>query len=86
MNYPSGLNNSKNVNNQGVAPYVPIIQARVVRDVAVPVFTNWASSIRRPPSCGRFELKQNIVQILHSNEQFTGLHHEDPQSESHRTM
>ncbi|XP_055824226.1 uncharacterized protein LOC129892666 [Solanum dulcamara] len=52
--------------------------ARIVRDVAVPLTANVTSSIQKPPAGGRFELKQNMVQLLYSNGQFTGLTHEDP--------
>ncbi|KAK4737889.1 hypothetical protein R3W88_001586 [Solanum pinnatisectum] len=47
--------------------------------MVIPLTTNVASSIRKPPPGGRFELKQSKVQLLHSNGQFTGLPHEDPQ-------
>ena len=70
------VNNPRNPNNQGGPPVVP---ARPVRDVAIPLTANLASSIRKPPPGGRFELKQSMVQILHTNGQFTGLPHEDPQ-------
>ncbi|XP_055822133.1 uncharacterized protein LOC129890651 [Solanum dulcamara] len=53
--------------------------ARTVRDVAVPLIANVTSSIQKPPAGGRFELKQNMVQLFHSNSQFTGLPHEDHQ-------
>ncbi|KAK4716340.1 hypothetical protein R3W88_014678 [Solanum pinnatisectum] len=46
--------------------------------MAVPLTANLVSSIRKPPPGGRFELKQSMVQILHSNGQFTGLPYEDP--------
>jgi len=49
-----------------------------VRDVAIPQTTNVASSIQKPAAGGRFELKQNMVQLLHTNGKFTGLSHEDP--------
>ncbi|XP_049397317.1 uncharacterized protein LOC125861470 [Solanum stenotomum] len=76
LNNPENENNQRNPNNQGVPPVVP---ARPVCDVAVPLTSNLASSIRKPPPGGRFELKQSMVQILHFNGQFTGLPHEDPQ-------
>ena len=76
LNNPENVNNPRNPNNQGV-PHV--VSARPVRDVTVPLIANLASSIRKPPPGGRFELKQNRVRILHTNRQFTGLPHEDPQ-------
>ncbi|XP_055826345.1 uncharacterized protein LOC129894714 [Solanum dulcamara] len=53
--------------------------AKTVCDVAVPLTANIISSIQKPPAEGIFELKQNMVELLHSNGQFTGLPHEDPQ-------
>lgn len=52
---------------------------RTIREVAIPLATNVTSSIRKPNAGGRFELKQNMVQLLHSSGQFTGLPSEDPQ-------
>ncbi|KAK4717940.1 hypothetical protein R3W88_016278 [Solanum pinnatisectum] len=84
-NNQDNLNNSKNVNNrgnqnnQGAPHVVPVIPARPVHAVAVPLIANLESSIRKPPPGVRFELKQSMVHILHSNGQFTGLPHEDPQ-------
>ncbi|XP_055814216.1 uncharacterized protein LOC129883617 [Solanum dulcamara] len=52
---------------------------RTVRDMAVPLTANVTSSIQKPLARGKFELKQNMVQLLYSNGQFTGLPHEDPQ-------
>ncbi|XP_049360466.1 uncharacterized protein LOC125825176 [Solanum verrucosum] len=49
-----------------------------VRDVAISRPTNMTSCIQKPEPGGRFELKQSMVQILHTNWQFTGLSHEDP--------
>ena len=49
-----------------------------VRDVAIPRTTNVTSCIQKPEAGGRFELKQRMVQLLHTNRQFTGLLHEDP--------
>ena len=49
-----------------------------VRDVAIPRPTNVTSCIQKPEVGGILESKQSMVQILHSNEQFTGLCHEDP--------
>ncbi|XP_049400024.1 uncharacterized protein LOC125864138 [Solanum stenotomum] len=49
-----------------------------VRDVAIPRTTNVTSSIQKPAPDGRFELKRNVVQLLHINGQFTILSHEDP--------
>uniref|UniRef100_M1DG69 Putative plant transposon protein domain-containing protein n=1 Tax=Solanum tuberosum TaxID=4113 RepID=M1DG69_SOLTU len=43
------VNNPRNPNNQGVPPVVP---AKLVRDVAVPLTANLASSIRKPPLGG----------------------------------
>lgn len=79
MNNPRNPNNPKNVDEQRIPPHVPIIPTRPVRDVAIPLTANLASSIRKHPPGGRFELKQNMVQILHANGQFTCLPHEDPQ-------
>ncbi|KAK4716168.1 hypothetical protein R3W88_014506 [Solanum pinnatisectum] len=49
-----------------------------VRDMAIQQTTNVTSSIQKPSASGRFELNQNMVQLLHTNGQFTGLSHEDP--------
>lgn len=67
------------MNNQRVPPDFPVMKARPVRDVAVPLTTYLASSVRKPPSGGRFELKRSMVQILHSNGQFTCLPSEVPE-------
>ena len=58
VNNPRVPNNPENVDNQGVPPHVPIIQARLVRDVAVPLTANLASSIRKPLPGGKVELKR----------------------------
>ncbi|KAH0773652.1 hypothetical protein KY290_010789 [Solanum tuberosum] len=50
-----------------------------VRDVAIPRTTSVTSCIQKPEAGGRFERKQSMVQLLHTNGQFTGLSHEDPQ-------
>ncbi|KAH0636433.1 hypothetical protein KY289_036348 [Solanum tuberosum] len=50
-----------------------------VKDVAIPRTTSVTSIIQKPEVDGRFELKQSMVQLLHTNGQFTGLTHEDPQ-------
>ncbi|KAK4740166.1 hypothetical protein R3W88_003863 [Solanum pinnatisectum] len=76
VNKPENVINQGNPNNQEIPPIVP---ARPVCDVAIPLTANVASSIRKPPPGGRFELKQGMVQLLHSNGQFTGLPHEDLQ-------
>jgi len=76
LNNLENVNNQRDLNNQGAPPVVP---ARPVRDVEVPFTANLASSIRKPPPGGRFELKQNMVHILHTNGQFTGLPREDRQ-------
>ncbi|KAK4724157.1 hypothetical protein R3W88_026936 [Solanum pinnatisectum] len=49
--------------------------------MAVPLTAHVASSIRKPPpgEGGRFELKQNMVQLIHSMGQFIDLPYEDPQ-------
>lgn len=44
-----------------------------LRDVGIPRPTNVSSSIRKPEAGGRFQLKQSMVQILHTNGQFTGV-------------
>ncbi|KAK4709062.1 hypothetical protein R3W88_029987 [Solanum pinnatisectum] len=56
-NNQDNVNNPETLNNQWVPPVVP---TRPVRDVAVPLTTNMASSIRKPPPGGRFELKQGM--------------------------
>jgi len=57
----------------------PEIMAKLkVRDVAILRPTNVTSCIQKPEAGGRFELKQSMVQLLHTNGQFTGLSHEDP--------
>lgn len=56
----------------------PRLPARLVRDMAISITTNVASSISKPPTGGRFELKQGMVQLLHFKMQFTGFHYEDP--------
>lgn len=72
-------NNPKYFGNQEIPPYVPILPTQQVQDLAVPLTANLASSIRKPPPGGRFELKKNMVHMLHINGQFTGLLYEDPQ-------
>ncbi|XP_055814492.1 uncharacterized protein LOC129884175 [Solanum dulcamara] len=58
---------------------IPVeMAARTVCDVAVPLTVNITSRIQKLSSGGRFELKQNMVRLLHSNRQFTDLSHEDP--------
>ena len=49
-----------------------------VRGVAIPRPTYVTSCIQKLEAGGRFELKQRVVQILHSNGQFTGLSYKDP--------
>lgn len=49
-----------------------------VRDVSIPRPTNMMSCIQKLEVVGRYELKQSMKQILHTNGQFTGLSHEDP--------
>lgn len=56
----------------------PRLPARLVRYMAISITTNVASSISKPPTGGRFELKQGMVQLLHFKMQFTGFHYEDP--------
>jgi len=46
VNNSENVNNQENLNNQGVPFVVP---ARPVRDVAVPLTANVASSTRKPP-------------------------------------
>lgn len=58
--------------------HAPLI-ARPVRDMAISRTTNIINNIQRPPTSGRFELKQNMIQLLHTNNQFSRLPHEDPQ-------
>lgn len=41
--------------------------------------TNITNNIQRPSAGRKFELKQSIVQLLHTNGQFIKLPHEDPQ-------
>lgn len=52
---------------------------RIVREVEMPLTTNMTSTIGRPTIGSRFELKQNMVQLLHSSGQFIGLSWKDPQ-------
>ena len=54
LNNPENVNNQRNPNNQE-APHV--VPARPACVVAVPLTANLASSIRKPPPGGRFELK-----------------------------
>lgn len=49
-----------------------------VRDVSIPQTTNVTSTIQKPTLGERFELKKNIVKLLHTNGQFTVISHEDP--------
>ncbi|KAK4721372.1 hypothetical protein R3W88_011605 [Solanum pinnatisectum] len=49
-----------------------------VRDVAIPRPTNVTSCIQKTEASGRLELTQSMVQLLHTNGQFTGLPHKDP--------
>ncbi|KAH0773520.1 hypothetical protein KY290_010657 [Solanum tuberosum] len=58
VNNQGNPNNGGNVNNQGIPPIIP---ARPVRDVAIPLTANLASSIRKPPPGDRFELKQSMA-------------------------
>ncbi|XP_075086259.1 uncharacterized protein LOC142168971 [Nicotiana tabacum] len=51
----------------------------VVQEVAMPSIANVTSSIVKPIITGHFELKQSIIHLLHTNGQFMGLPHEDPQ-------
>jgi len=71
----SGPETSKE--RKGQDPPVEMAEMKV-RDVAIPQTTNVTSSIQKPAAGGNFELKQNMVQLLHTNGQFTGLSHEDP--------
>jgi len=66
------------MNNEG-QEVPPIIPARPVCDMAVSLTANVALSIRKPPAGGRFELKQNMVHLIHSMGKFISLPHEDHQ-------
>ncbi|XP_049365277.1 uncharacterized protein LOC125830110 [Solanum verrucosum] len=50
-----------------------------VRDTTIPLTTSVTLCIQKPQAGKRFELKQSMVQLLHTNGQFTGLSHEDQQ-------
>ncbi|XP_015160406.1 uncharacterized protein [Solanum tuberosum] len=50
-----------------------------VREVAIPRTTSVTSCIQKLEAGGRFELKQSMVHLLHTNGQFTSLSHEDQQ-------
>nr|XP_016432866.1 PREDICTED: uncharacterized protein LOC107759437 [Nicotiana tabacum] len=54
-------------------------QHMVVQEMAMPSIASVTSSIVKPRITGHFELKQSMIQLLHVNEQFMGLPHEDPQ-------
>lgn len=56
-----------------------IKEARPIHELAIPLTNNDTNSIRKPDMGGQFELKQNIMLLLHMSRQFTGLSHEDPQ-------
>lgn len=62
-----------------VDPIPEPMKARLVRDVTIPQATNVTNNIQKSHVGGRFELKQNIVQLLHTRGQFMGFPHEDPQ-------
>lgn len=49
-----------------------------VRDVAILCATNVTSCIQKPKHGGRFEMKQRMVKIFHSNWMFIGVSHDDP--------
>ena len=64
---------------EGENQYLPTVMEEMkVRDVEIPLTTNVTSSIQKPELGGRFELKQNMVQLRHTNMQFSGLSHEEP--------
>lgn len=46
--------------------------------VGITLTNNVTNSIHRPSVGDLFELKQNMVQLLHTNGQFTRLSHDDP--------
>lgn len=85
MNNPKNVNNQRNPNNggtlnkKGAPPIIHFIPKKHVYNVEVSFTTKLSSNIRKPPPSGIFELKQIIVQILHSNGQFTCVRHKDPQ-------
>ncbi|KAK4718109.1 hypothetical protein R3W88_016447 [Solanum pinnatisectum] len=57
-----------------------------VRDEVILCTTNVTSCIEKPEAGGRFELKQSMVQLLHTNGQFTDLSHEDPTVHIHNFL
>uniref|UniRef100_M1DCR7 Uncharacterized protein n=1 Tax=Solanum tuberosum TaxID=4113 RepID=M1DCR7_SOLTU len=61
LNNPKNVNNQRNPNNQGVPPVTP---ARPVRDVAVPLPANLASSIRKPPPEGGRSVTDKEMETL----------------------
>lgn len=58
-----------------IEPIPKSIAAKPVRDVAIPWATEDTNNIQKSPIGGRFELKQNMMQRLHVNGQFTMLPH-----------
>ncbi|XP_059313969.1 uncharacterized protein LOC132064845 [Lycium ferocissimum] len=54
-----------------------------VREVAVPRMADVTSCIVKPTIEGHLELKHPMIQLLHSNGQFTGMSHEDSQQHIH---
>lgn len=52
---------------------------RSVYEMEISLINNATNSIHNPDVGGRFELKQNMGQLLHTNWQFTSLSHKYPQ-------
>lgn len=51
---------------------------RIVREVKIQLLTNLTSPFQKPIAGGNFKLKHNMVLLLISSGQFTGLSHKDP--------
>lgn len=63
-----------------MAPAAPArVEARPIREVAILRTNNATNSICKLDTGDRLELKKNIVQLLLSSGQFTGLSYEKPQ-------
>ncbi|XP_049359553.1 uncharacterized protein LOC125824249 [Solanum verrucosum] len=67
-NNQDNVNNRENLNNQGAPPVVP---ARPVRDVAVPLIANVASSIRKPPPGGIPKYAKYVKKIVANKKRLT---------------
>lgn len=58
---------------------IKMAAARPVREVEIPLANNVTSSIHESNVGGRFKLKQNMLQLLPTSKQLTGLSPEEPQ-------